>query len=189
MKKKEEIRSLLIVIDMVKGFITEGAMADPGIAHIVPRLTELIEQYRDEGLIFIKDTHPENAAEFRKFPPHCIKDTSESELIDEFIPYEKDALVYEKNSTSAMFAPGFFEDLKEMTNLEEVILTGCCSDICVMNLAIPLSTYFDQIDKVVNVKAPRNLMETFDSPLHSRDTYNDMTVAFLNQVGIDTEDL
>ncbi len=188
MKEKRDIKKLLIVVDMVKGFITEGNMADPGIAHIVPRLLDAIEEYKDEGLIFIKDTHPEGAAEFRKFPVHCIENTSESELIEEFKPYEKDALVYEKNSTSAMFAPGFLEDLSEMTSLEEVVVTGCCTDICVINLAIPLTNWFDQQNRTVQIRCPKNLMETYDAPVHKRDEYNAMTVTLMEQVGVTTEE-
>ena len=47
MKEKRDIKKLLIVVDMVKGFITEGNMADPGIAHIVPRLLDAIEEYKE----------------------------------------------------------------------------------------------------------------------------------------------
>lgn len=125
MKKKEEIRRLVIVVDMVNGFIREGNMADPGIATILPAVRRCIEDENTDAVVFFRDCHPENAAEFRKFPVHCLKGTSESELVDELKEYAEDAYDYEKNSTSSVFAPGFLDDLQAMTSLEEVIICGC----------------------------------------------------------------
>ena len=59
MKRKEELQELLIVVDMINGFIKEGNMADETINHITPRIIKLIEETleKNEGLAFIKDTH------------------------------------------------------------------------------------------------------------------------------------
>ena len=125
MKNLEDIKRLRVVVDMVNGFIREGALADKDIEKIIPGIVDWIEKEtkgEDEALALVKDVHEADAAEFKAFPPHCIKGTRESELVDELKPYEKDALVYEKNSTSVMFAPGFIDDIKAMTNLKEVEL-------------------------------------------------------------------
>ena len=66
------------------------------------------------------------------------------ELVEELKIFEPNALVYKKNSTSTIYAPGFIEDIDNMENLKEVIIVGCCTDICVLNLAIPLQNYFDE---------------------------------------------
>ncbi|MDO5439218.1 MAG: cysteine hydrolase [Erysipelotrichaceae bacterium] len=189
MKKKEEIKRLLVIVDMVNGFIREGNMADPGIAGILPAIRNCIESSHCDGLAFIRDCHPEDAAEFRKFPVHCIAGTSESELVDELREYASDALDYEKNSTSAVFAPGFLEDINAMTSLEEVIICGCCTDICVMNLAMPLTNYFDQNNRKVTVRAPRNLTETYSAPGHPRAEYNEMANRLMELSGVSTEEL
>ncbi|MBR3151691.1 MAG: cysteine hydrolase [Erysipelotrichaceae bacterium] len=189
MKKKEEIKKLLVVVDMVNGFIREGNMADPGIANILPAIRECIESSRCDGLAFIRDSHPEDAAEFQKFPVHCLSGTSESELVDELKEYAEGALDYEKNSTSAVFAPGFLEDIESMSSLEEVIISGCCTDICVMNLAMPLTNYFDQNNRKVLVRAPRNLTETYDAPVHPRADYNEMANRLMELSGVKTEEL
>ena len=83
---------------------------------------------RKEGIAFVKEAHNEDSIEFKTFPKHCVKGTSEAELVDELKPYEKDALVYLKNSTSAMFAKNFLRDIDEMINLRNVIITGCCTE-------------------------------------------------------------
>ena len=43
MKRKEELEVLLIVVDMINGFIKEGNMADPTINHITPKIIKLIK--------------------------------------------------------------------------------------------------------------------------------------------------
>ncbi len=191
MKRLEELKKLLIVVDMVNGFVNEGNMADPGIAHIIPGIVDEVGRYEaeEEGVLFIKDTHDEDAAEFAKFPVHCLKGTRESELVEELLPFEERALVYEKNSTSAVFAPGLLEDIDKMEALEEVEICGCCSDICVLNLALPLTNFFDQVNRRVKIRVPANLMETYDSETHGRELYNNMTLLLMDQAGIDTAEV
>ena len=185
MKRKEELQKLLIVVDMVNGFIKKGAMADPYINHITPKLIREVEGIlsEDEGVAFIKDTHDMNSTEFKKFPPHCVKGSGEEELIDELKPYEKEALTYEKNSTSTIFAKNFLSDIEKMKMLRKVIVTGCCTDICVLNLAIPLINYFDEHNKNVDVVVRSDLVETYDSPSHNREEYNGMALTLMRQAG------
>ena len=185
-KELEELKKLLIIVDMVNGFVKEGNMADPSIAHIIPEQRRLIEQFfkEREGIAFIIDCHEEKCSEFKKFPIHCVKGTSEAELVAELKQYEKECLVYLKNSTSAIFAPNFMNDIEKMKKLREVVITGCCTDICVTNLAIPLQNYFDQKDLNVKIIVPTNAVETYDAPYHNREEYNNMAVKFLEQAGI-----
>ena len=187
MKRKEEIEELLVVVDMVNGFIKEGVMSSKNIEHIIPRIKALVDKTKksNEGVAFIKDTHTPESLEFKKFPVHCLKGTSESELVSELKPYEKDSLVYEKDSTSTMFAPGFITDIEEMKKLREVIVTGCCTDICVLNLVLPLTNYFDQNKRDVKVSVYEDAIETYDSPSHSAKEYNEMSLKLMHQAGIE----
>lgn len=189
MERKEELEKLLIVVDMVNGFIKKGNMADPYINHITPALIKLIEEKLNEGegIAFIKDTHYENSSEFKKFPPHCIKGSGEEELIDELKGYEKYGLSYEKNSTSTIFAKNFLKDIESMKKLREVIVTGCCTDICVLNLVIPLINYFDENNKDVQVTVRSDLVETYNSPNHNREEYNEMALKLMRQAGAKVE--
>ena len=185
-KELEELKKLLIIVDMVNGFVKEGNMADPSIAHIIPEQRRLIEQFfkEREGIAFIIDCHEEKCSEFKKFPIHCVKGTSEAELVAELKQYKKECLVYLKNSTSTIFAPNFMNDIEKMKKLREVVITGCCTDICVTNLAIPLQNYFDQKDLDVKIIVPTNAVETYDAPYHNREEYNNMAFKFLEQAGI-----
>ena len=185
-KELEELKKLLIIVDMVNGFVKEGNMADPYIAHIIPEQKRLIEKFlkESEGIAFIKDCHEEGCREFERFPIHCVKGTYEAELVDELKQYEKEGLIYPKNSTSAIFAPNFMSDIEKMKKLKEVVITGCCTDICDMNLAIPLQNYFDQNDLNVDIIVPTNAVETYNASNHNREEYNQMAFRFLEQSGI-----
>jgi nicotinamidase-related amidase len=184
--KLENIKKLLINIDMVNGFIRVGALHDPKIAEIIPEQFRLIEMFlrNNDGLAFVKEAHEENCREFDRYPVHCLKGTHEAELVDELKPYEKDALVYLKNSTSAIFAPNFMDDIKQMKNLKEIVITGCCTDICDFNLAVPLNNYFDQVNRRVQIVMPTNAVETFDAPFHNREEYTEAAYKLLRQAGI-----
>ena len=186
MKRKEEIEELLIVVDMINGFIKEGNMSDETINHITPNIIKLIEYIikKNEGLAFVKDTHHKNSLEFIKFPVHCLIDTSESQLIEELMPYEQYGISYEKNSTSTMFAKNFMNDIDKMKKLRKVIVTGCCTDICVMNLVIPLINYFDEQDRNVDVIVQQNAVETYNSPNHNREEYNQISLKLMKQAGV-----
>lgn len=178
------IEKILIIVDMINGFVKEGAMSDSYVEHIVPDLLEAIKKYQD-GIIFIKDSHEKDSIEFKSYPVHCLKGSREAELIDELKIYEDKALfVYEKNSTSAIFAENFLLDLDKLENLKEVVIAGCCTDICVLNLALPLKNYFDQKNRNVQIIVPKNLVETFNSEIHNRDEYNEIAFKLLKQSGI-----
>ena len=189
MKKKEleDVKKLLIVVDMVNGFVREGAMASQNIEHIIPEIENLVKIFTeddDKQVMFVKDTHKKGAREFERYPEHCLENTNESQNVDELKKYEKMALVHEKNSTSAIFPEDLLQNIERMKNLEEVVIVGCCTDICVINLAIPLQNYFDQVNRNVNIVVPTNAVETYDAPNHKADEWNDMAFKFMNQAGI-----
>ena len=147
---------------------------------------EHIEKFikNDDKVIFIKESHHKNSKEFLKFPEHCIEGTSEALIVDEFYRYVDEDNVYKKNSTSAIFAPNFMSDISGMKNLKEVVLAGGCTDICVMNLAIPLVNYFDENDMNVKVVVPTNACDTYDAINHNRDEYNSIAYKLMDQAGV-----
>jgi nicotinamidase-related amidase len=86
-----------------------------------------------------------------------------------------------------MFAKNFMNDIDKMKQLRKVIVTGCCTDICVLNLAIPLINYFDEIDREVEVVVKEDAIETYDAPYHNRDEYNEMALKLMKQAGVRVE--
>ncbi len=177
-----EEEKILIVVDMINGFVEEGAMADKYISHIIPEIEKLIQENKE--VIFIKDCHNKDCAEFKSYPEHCIKGTKEAEIVDELKKYEEKAIVFEKNSTSAIFAEDFISNLENRNNLKEITIVGCCTDICVLNLAIPLKNYFNQKNRDIEIKIHKNAVETYNSQVHNRDEYNEIAFKLLKQSGI-----
>lgn len=186
MKRLEEIERLVIVVDMVNGFIKFGNLADPYVNHITPNIIKLIEKTieDEEGLAFIADNHEKFSTEFKKFLEHCVKGSGEEEVIDELKKYLTYALYFIKNSTSTIYAENFLETIKKMKNLKKVEIVGCDTDICILNLAIPLVCFFDENNWDVMVNVYRSMVETYDAPNHNRDEYNEMAFKLMKQAGV-----
>ena len=183
----KDVKKLLIVVDMVNGFVREGAMSSQNIEHIIPEIEKLVKDFTDSNdkqVAFIKDTHEENAREFKRYPVHCLKGTNESQNVEELKKYERMVLVHEKNSTCAIFPDGLLKNIEQMKKLEEVVIVGCCTDICVINLAIPLQNYFDQVNRDIPIIVPKNAVETYDSPNHNAEEWSNMSFKFMEQAGI-----
>lgn len=178
----------LIVVDMVNGFVREGILHDKEISMVIPRQIELIEEKQKEGelIIFIKDTHDENAVEFKRFggTKHCVRGTTEAELVDELRPFENMAntISIEKNSTSYMEAPEFRELIKELVNLEEIDIVGCCTDICDFNGTMALANYLDQWNRDVKIRVHQDAVATYSQ--NERQNYVDAAYLLMEQQGI-----
>ena len=180
-------KGCLIVVDMVNGFVRDGALHDEEIAKVIPRQIELIKQAKAEGkaIIFIKDTHDENAVEFERFGgSHCVKGTYEAELVDELKPYEndEDTFIIEKNSTSFMEAPEFRKFIKEQINMNEYDVAGCCTDICDFNGMMGLANYLDQWNRKHIIRAHEDAMATYAEG--ARQNYVDAAKLLMKQQGI-----
>ena len=182
------MKKILLVIDMVNGFVKEGALADTYINTITPNIVNLIEEFKQNNfdIISIQEGHSNNSKEFENFPPHCILGTEESELIDELQSYKNDMKLIRKNSTCGFITKEFFEYFENNKNeIEEVVLTGCCTDICVLNFAIPLKTYINEHNLPIKVTIYKNAVETYNTPSHSAEEYNEMAFKIMKQNGIE----
>ena len=64
------------------------------------------------------------------------------------------------------------------------IITGCCSDICVLQFALTLKTYLNaqNIDKKVIV--PKNAIETYNAPGHDAKQMNEVSYNLMKAAGI-----
>lgn len=178
----------LIVVDMVNGFVREGVLHDDKIASVIPNQIELIEKYNKEGelVIFIKDTHDEDAVEFKRFgnTKHCVRGTKEAALVDELLPYEdkENTVSIEKNSTSFMESPQFRELVSELDNVKLFEIVGCCTDICDFNGSMGLANYCDQWNKDVEILVHQDAVATYSENI--RQEYVDAAYLLMQQQGI-----
>lgn len=187
-KNLKMYKGMLIIVDMVNGFVKEGALADPKIAEKAPRQIELIKEAkaRRDLIVFIKDTHEEDSVEHKRFggAKHCVRGTGEELVIDELKEYEynEDTVSIEKNSTSYMEAPKFRELIAEVTNIETVDVVGCCTDICDFNGTMGLANYFDQWNRDVEIRVHEDAIATFAED--DRQNYVDAAKLLMAQQGI-----
>ena len=178
----------LIVVDMVNGFVKEGVLHDERISFVIPNQVELIEKYNTDGelVIFIKDTHDEDAVEFKRFgnTKHCVRGTREAELVDELLPYEKkdNTISIEKNSTSFMESPEFRKLVSELTNVKQYDIVGCCTDICDFNGSMGLANYCDQWNRDVDIIVQTDAIATYSEDI--RGEYVDAAYLLMKQQGI-----
>ena len=187
MKNLEEVSSAIFVIDMNNGFCEEGALADPTIKRIVPNIRKIIMDglKRESALFFVNDKHTEDSVEIKRYAGHCIT-PREQKTIKELSIFEEYAdRVFYKNSTCALFAPGMMEMLLQMKNLERIVITGCCTDICIMNFAVALRNFMDEWNVDVDIVVPINAVETFHIPnVHEREEANQFGYRVMESNGI-----
>lgn len=178
----KSIRPLIFIIDMVNGFCKDGAMADKNIMNIVPNIKDLCARYK-EDLIFITDAHCDDDVEFKSFPPHCLKHTIESEVINELKDFLNDKNIIEKNSTNG-FHSLQNKELLTNKNIDSIIITGCCTDICVLQFALSVKTYLNSVGIDKPVIVPKNMVDTYESIKHKRNEMNRIALNLMREAGI-----
>ncbi|NCC55711.1 MAG: cysteine hydrolase [Erysipelotrichia bacterium] len=184
MKIDDLHQPLVFVVDMINGFVKDGALSDRDILKIVPDIKALLNKVHPS--IFICDAHDLNAREFKSFPLHCIKNTEESRVIDELLPYAKNIMY--KNSTNAFVNEEIQTFIKEqLFAYRDIVITGCCSDICILQFALCLNTYLNENemhDKRIIV--PINMIETYHiKGVHDSMRYNEIACDLMLANAID----
>ncbi len=177
-------KTALIIVDVVNGFIRQGAMASPIIEGIVPNVAKLAGECKKRGIpvAALADCHKENCAEFASFPPHCLENTAESELVDEL--KDMDCFIIKKNSTNGFHAKEFMHALVGNPSVNTFVVVGDCTDICVMQLCLTLKTWFTAQDRSSEIIVPVNCVETYDSPEHNADFMNVAAYKLMKDSGI-----
>lgn len=188
--KETSNQSCLFIVDMINGFVKEGPLADQAICSIIKPIEQIIKDFKQKNypIVAFSDAHQEDSKEFEAFIPHCIEGTKESELIDEFIPYQDDMVIIKKNSTNGFLAPDFIKWFEKQPVYKNYIITGCVTDICVLQLAASMIGYVHQHNLDARVIISKNTSETFDIENHPRESYNFMATTLLAQLGVQVHD-
>ena len=185
MKDLDENKTVLVIVDVINGFIKEGQMADRRIENIIEPIVELKQECDKKGIktIAFADCHDEEAVEFLSYPQHCIKNSSESEVVDELKSAGVDYII-EKNSTNGFIEQAFIEWLENNSKINNFIVVGDCTDICVQQFAITLKTWFNMKNKQSNIMVPLNAIETYDANFHNARLTNAVSAYNMMQNGI-----
>lgn len=169
--------NVTIVVDVLNGFCKQGNLASPRCDAAVPRIREVIEARRRAGdhLIFLADTHDPHDREFEVFPVHCVRGTTESEVVPELQPLLQGATLIRKRRYSGFFETDLEARLKA-AQPEQVTVVGVCTDICVLH------TVADLRNRDYRVVVPAAAVETFDAPGHPGDETQRWALAHLTGI-------
>jgi nicotinamidase-related amidase len=179
------MKNLLVVVDMLCGFLVEGNLADPRINRIVPSVVNLVKNAIKENdkIVAFKDSHKVDDIEFKTYPPHCIKGTKECDLIPQLKKYEDDMLIIEKSTTNG-FNTLKFDALIKNHSFEKVVVCGCCTDICVFNFVDSLNSYFKKHNIKTTIEVVKDAVDTFNLKDHFADEVNRKYLKILENKGI-----
>lgn len=127
----------LIIIDMLNDFVIKGAPLEvPGAIGIVSNIAKRINMAQKSGIsvIYACDRHKKNDSEFRVWPPHAVEETKGAEVVDGLKPKEGDLIIY-KTTYSSFFGTDLERCLKK-NKIKKLVLTGVCTEICVLYTAV-----------------------------------------------------
>ncbi len=127
----------LLIVDMLVDFVKPyGKLYVPKAEEIIPKIRMLKDAFRGKGLpvIYTNDSHlPKVDAEFRVWKEHAVRGTPGAQVVDELKPEEGDFVVH-KRRYSAFFGTDLDVLLREL-NVDEVVLTGVATNVCVLHTA------------------------------------------------------
>lgn len=184
MKESELHDAIVFVVDMIHGFITEGALHDEKILEISDNIKKLLEEQKRRS-IFIADSHPPKTREFISYPSHCVIGTRESEVIDELKPYIDELM--RKNSTNTFTCPDFQIFLKNrIQDYKDIVITGCCTDICILQFALCLNAWLNEHNETdKRIIVPINCIDTYHiEGIHDALSINEFSIRNMEGNGI-----
>lgn len=186
LKSLEPEDTALVIIDMTNGFAREGLLASPRVGALIPGITSLAEACLSKHIPVIapSDTHTPEAEEFKAYPAHCVAGSQESDLVIELKSLEG-ILRVAKNSTQIWHSQAFQDWFRDNNSRSTWILTGDCTDICVIQFALVLKTFFQSENRPSRVIVPINAVDTFETPDHPGDLYHLMALALMDAGGIE----
>ena len=126
-----------LVIDMQRDFLDPGApIATPGGLDLIPRINRLTARGRALGIpvIFTQEMHRADKSDFGielEFEPlHCLEGTPGMELAAQLDVVPGDYRILNKRRYDAFLGTDL-ETLLRARHIENLIVTGVCTDICV----------------------------------------------------------
>jgi nicotinamidase-related amidase len=130
-------RAAVIVIDMQRDFLDASApIATPGGRDLIPGINRLTARARLLGMpvIFTQEMHRADKSDFGielEFePPHCLEGTPGMELVEQLDVEPTDYRILNKRRYDA-FLGTELEMLLQARHIENLIVVGVCTDICV----------------------------------------------------------
>ena len=140
------MKNVLIVVDMQVDFVT-GALGSDAARAIVPRVSAKISEYKKRGdlIIFTRDTHRKDylqTQEGKNLPvEHCILGTEGWKIYGELDTGCKGHYYATKNTFGWL---NWGEFIKNNNVIENIELSGLCTDVCVVSNALILKAMYPE---------------------------------------------
>jgi nicotinamidase/pyrazinamidase len=168
---------VILVVDMLNGFLREGSLASARLDSITGRLREHLEREAATGahLVFLADTHAADDPEFAMFPAHCVEGSGEDEIVPELAELAAVGTVVRKTTFSGFRGTGLDKVLERFAP-GVVEVTGVCTDICVLH------TVFELRIRGYEVVVRSDLVETYDAPGHDAGEMNRFALTHIRDI-------
>lgn len=151
---------VLVVVDMQNDFI-DGALGTPEAQAIVPKVVKKIEEF-DGEVLWTQDTHSDDyleTQEGRLLPvKHCISasngwqiHSSVKAAIQSKHPADDQLNGFEKKTFGSLALAGrLYPKVAFGDGIEEIVLVGLCTDICVISNALLLKAFMPEVKITVD---------------------------------------
>lgn len=160
METTEQLRNVLVAVDVQNDFIT-GSLAVTEGDQVVAPLNQIAETVReaDGQVILTRDWHPASTPHFDTWPVHCVAETDGAEFHPELDIKEED-IVISKGMEQTDGYSGWegvsdrgetLEDLiapKSPAEKVRVFIGGLATDYCVQATALDIATRFNNDKRV-----------------------------------------
>jgi len=181
----------LFDMDTIMGFTYIGAFKNPLAVERIPKVVELYAAATKNAVPIVRaiEDHTGDSLEFETHPPHGIKGTDEVKPIPELSDFKVDLIVH-KNSTNAFHEESLRNWLGSRPHINTVIICGFVTDICVMQPAISIKTYCNNIGRKLRVIICEPAVASFELNVgdinvnHNAELSHLMALRFMHGAGI-----
>ncbi len=130
-------KTALIIVDMRNDFVKDkGSLLVPSAKETISNIKKLASAARGKNVTvcYTQDTHFKDDKEWEIWPKHCEKDSWGWEIIKELKP-DKNEMIFQKNRYDGFYGTTLNHYLSNVWKIENMILTGTVSNICVAQTA------------------------------------------------------
>lgn len=151
---------VLVVVDMQNDFI-DGTLGTPEAQAIVPKVVKKIEEF-DGEVLWTQDTHSDDYLETQEGKllsvEHCICASNGWEIhssvkaaIQSKNPADDQLNGFEKKTFGSLaLACRLYPEVAFGDGIEEIVLVGLCTDICVISNALLLKVFMPEVKITVD---------------------------------------
>jgi nicotinamidase-related amidase len=128
---------VLVVLDMIQDYLRPGgALEVPRARDIVPALRARLAGARAAGVpvIYVCDSHSPDDPDFREWPMHAVEGTPGADPWPEIAPEAGEPVI--RKRTYSAFAGSDLADLLDRLGADEIVLTGCATELGITATAI-----------------------------------------------------